>query len=138
MAERSRGRASTLAISRSVSPRAPDKAIAMALPIENGESTILPPGRELPEQREPAGIVGSREDPAAVRINLLSDLPCDLLGTPPVVILSAGSGRHQYGQGQTGDRREARPSAHEAHGLPFRFRQSSTPAHDISAAIASK
>jgi hypothetical protein len=36
----------TLAISCAVSPRAPDNAIAMAVPTEKGESTILP---DLPE-----------------------------------------------------------------------------------------
>ena len=42
MAGRSRRCCKAPAISRSVSPRAPDKAIAMAVPMESGESTMLP------------------------------------------------------------------------------------------------
>ena len=46
MAERSRRWTRTLAISRSVSPRAPANAIAIAVPTESGESTILPGAAE--------------------------------------------------------------------------------------------
>ncbi len=88
---------STLAISRSVSRRAPDNAIAMAAPTEKGEYDIAGAARELLEKREPAGIVGIRESAAAVLAALVGTLHLDrdLLSGLVIVVLGAGADQHQ-------------------------------------------